>query len=78
MKAAWAEAKGMMPSAAAHDAQQAGLAATLRRYGLDRLAGRARAFVRQLQAALRQGRQPRLPAYRGLALEIYAIANESA
>jgi len=42
---------------------------SLSRYGLTGLAERAKAFVAHLQAALRQGRQPRLPGYSGPALD---------
>ena len=58
MKASWAEAKTGKPATfepvlATQGAQEAGIGATLRRYGLDHLAARAKAFVAHLQTELR-------------------------
>jgi hypothetical protein len=53
LRLSWAEAK--TGNSATQGAQEAGLKAALRRYGLDRLAARAKAFVAHLQAELRGG-----------------------
>jgi len=74
MKLAWAEEKGMALARKLPEfgkivatAQETGVAGFMHRYRLDKLAGRARAFVDRLQAGLR--RQARLPAYFGRAVE---------